>query len=520
MEMAYRGSRKGLSGWLTASCLLLLCSVLASFARDFALPVNAASRGTTNNPTGPNGIVFYAFSALTNGINEDGANPAAGLILTGGLLAGTTLNGGLQGVGTAYYLSPDATKFQAFHSFSGDSDGANPQGELTPFANSFFGTTLGGGSSGVGTVFLGQTNGSVSIVHSFASVQADTATSSDGASPNALLALLGGTVFGTTTAGGSSANGTVFSCNTNGSVSPLHNFTVLDSGAGTNSDGALPRGGLILSGGTLYGTASAGGSGGIGVVFSVSTNAGSFTNLHSFTALDSQTATNADGAIPLSGLTLANGTLYGTTVAGGQGGNGTVFSIGTNGLGFRVLHHFSSIDPLTGTNADGASPCAPLTLSGGLLYGTAPKGGFGGNGVVFSISTNGAQFQTLYSFTTPDPATGTNADGAIPVAGLLQVGNLLYGTTFSGGPGGVGMVFGLILPPAITSIVANPDGSVTLLFNGAANSTNIIQATSSLVAPVSWVNISTNVADAGGLWQFTDSNTAPPARFYRCYAIQ
>jgi uncharacterized repeat protein (TIGR03803 family) len=504
IEMADARSMTGSSRQLVWGSLLLLSSVLASFA-------------------GSGGIVFHPFTSLTNGVNPDGANPAAGLVLAGGFLTGTTLSGGTQAFGTAYHLSADGSGFQAFHSFAGPSDGANPQGELVAFGISFLGTTLGGGSSCVGTVFLGQTNGSVSIVHSFTSVQADTATNSEGASPTALLAMLGTTVYGTTTAGGSSANGTVFSCNTNGSVSVLHNFIVLDSGAGTNSDGAFPRGGLILSGGTLYGTASEGGSGGVGVVFCVSTNGGGFTNLHSFAALDSQTATNADGAIPLSGLTVANGALYGTTVAGGQGGNGTVFSIGTNGLGFTVLHHFSSTDPLTGTNADGASPCAPLTLSGGLLYGTAAKGGVGGNGVVFSVSTNGGQFQTLYSFTATDPIAGTNGDGALPLAGLLQGGNSLYGTTFAGGPGAAGTVFGLVLPlppPAITRITANPDGSVNLFFSSAANSTNVIQAASSLAAPVMWINISTNVADAGGHWQFTDSNTSPPARFYRCYAIQ
>jgi len=295
---------------------------------------------------------------------------------------------------------------------------------------------------------------------------------------------------------------------------------VLDSNTGTNADGALPYGGLILSGDTLYGTASAGGSSGAGVIFSVNANGSNFTTLHSFTPLDPLAATNADGAFPASGLALSNGVLYGTTYAGGYGGRGTVFSIQTNGVGFVVLHNFSATDPLTGTNSDGASPCSALALSGSNLYGTAAAGGAGAAGTVFSVSTNGTQFQTIHAFPAVDSSTGTNFDGALPVAGVLPVGNSLYGTTFSGGPGGVGTVFNLTIPypPAvITGIVPNPDGSATLYFLGGSGSTNIIQATASLMPPVTWRNVSTNVADAGGAWQFIETNTTNDTQFYRSY---
>jgi hypothetical protein len=74
-------------------------------------------------------------------------------------------------------------------------------------------------------------------------------------------------------------------------------------------------------------------------------------------------------------------------------------------------------------------------------------------------------------------------------------------------------------PPAvITNIVRNLDGSVTLHFLGGPNSTNIIQVTASLAPPSTWLNVSTNVADAGGAWQFTETNTTNYTRFYRSYA--
>jgi uncharacterized repeat protein (TIGR03803 family) len=236
--------------------------------------------------------------------------------------------------------------------------------------------------------------------------------------------------------------------------------------------------------------------------------------------MDSVAATNTDGAMPLGGLVLSNNTLYGTTYAGGHGGRGTVFSLQTNGLNFTVLHQFTPVHSSTGTNADGASPCAALILSSNVLYGTASAGGAGAAGTVFSLNTNGAQFITLRSFAAV-ASNGTNTDGAFPVAPVLLLGNSVYGTAFGGGPGAVGTVFSLPLPapPAvITNIVRNLNGSVTLYFQGAAYSTNVIQATADLTSSSAWQNVSTNVADAAGAWQFTDLNTTGATRFYRSYA--
>ena len=64
----------------------------------------------------------------------------------------------------------------------------------------------------------------------------------------------------------------------------LYSFTAYPSGYSTNSDGANPEAGLILSGNTLYGTAEGGGSSGNGTVFRVNIDGTGFTNLHSFAA--------------------------------------------------------------------------------------------------------------------------------------------------------------------------------------------------------------------------------------------
>ena len=95
------------------------------------------------------------------------------------------------------------------------------------------------------------------------------------------------------------------------------------------SAGAEPVAGLILSGNTMYGTAYDGGTGN-GTVFAVNINGTGFTNLHTFTATRTNSSgvyTNSDGAYPQAGLILSGNTLYGTASVGGDWGVGTVFSL-------------------------------------------------------------------------------------------------------------------------------------------------------------------------------------------------
>jgi uncharacterized repeat protein (TIGR03803 family) len=77
---------------------------------------------------------------------------------------------------------------------------------------------------------------------------------------------------------------------------------------------------LILSGNTLYGTASQGGSSGKGTVFVLNIDGTGFTTLYTFTG-------GSDGATPYGGLILSDNTLYGTAGYGGSFGFGTVFSL-------------------------------------------------------------------------------------------------------------------------------------------------------------------------------------------------
>jgi uncharacterized repeat protein (TIGR03803 family) len=383
---------------------------------------------------------LHSFKAATGPdyTNSDGDQPWAGLITNsaGNTLYGTTAGGGSANAGTVFAVNTDGTGFTNLYSFSADpepdytnSDGASPFAGLALSGNTLYGTARDGGSSGHGTVFAVNTDGTgFTNLHTF--------TGSDGGSPYAGLILSGDTLYGTA--------GTVFKLNLDGTgFTNLHRFT--------GSDGGGPNG-LLLSGDTLYGTAAGGGSGGAGTVFALKADGTEFTNLYSFTATSGPHLTNSDGAYPQAGLILAGNTLYGTAFGGGSSGNGTVFAVNTKGTGFTNLHSFTiGSGPLDlPSNSDGVNPQAGLVLSGNTLYGTARQGGTSGNGTVFAINTNGADFTTLHSFTATACDSCPNSDGINPLAGLVLSGNTLYGTAAKGGTSGYGTVFSLSFPPQLS----------------------------------------------------------------------
>src|SRR5882724_11927954 len=121
--------------------------------------------------------------------------------------------------------------------------------------------------------------------------------------------------------------------------------SVLASGAGSNTAATIysfdvcPTGNSPVSelasdaAGNLYGVTAQGGdarSGG-GVVFEISA-AGTYSVLHEFGTIA------YDGFYPQGALTVLGGKLYGTTSAGGEGAQGTVFSMDLDGAGYAILH--------------------------------------------------------------------------------------------------------------------------------------------------------------------------------------
>lgn len=461
------------------------------------------------------------FHVLHSFNGTDGAQVEAGLVISNETLYGTTKVGGAHNWGTIYSVNAGGANFTTLYNFYGlysgtGTDGGTPVGSLVVASAVLYGTASQGGVGTSGTVFamtttgLG-TNDIMSALHAFSSPSSTYPLwiNSEGAAPAANLILSGATLYGTTSTGGANGNGTVFSVGTNGTnFKVLHTFAATGGPLAGNVDGANPVAGLTLADGVLYGTASAGGGNGMGVVYSLGTNGTDFKVLHTFAATNSAGA-NLDGRSPEAPLILAGSRLYGTAFYGGTDGLGTVFSLNTNGGGFTVLRTFTIAD-----HNNGADPPSGLLLAAGRLYGTTLYGGTNGYGNIFVMSIDGSSFTNLYSFS-------GGKDGSFPYGTLIMSSNTLYGTAYGGGENGdYGVVFSLQLASAaastITDIMHNADGSVTLNGLSSPGSSNRVLATTNLAAPVFWQTLSTNTAGVTGAWRFTDSQVGSyRLRFYR-----
>ena len=304
---------------------------------------------------GTNGTYTRLYSFMNNATS--GYQPLGSLTLsTGGTtLYGMTYGGGASGYGTIFKIGTNGT-YTHLYSFKGNStSGTNPEGSLTLSSDgkTLYGMTYGGGSSGYGTIFkIIGTNGTYTHLYSFKG------NSTSGKAPYGSLTFSsdGKTLYGTTSRGGSSTNGTIFKIGTNGTYTHLHSFT------GSANDGKWPVGSLTLSSDdtTLYGMTLRGGSQNLGSIFKIGTN-GTYTHVHSFTG------GVADGIYPRGSLTFsADGkTLFGMSDLGGAAtgdGKGTIFRIGTNGT-YTHLYSFQ------GNSTSGWSPKGDLTLGGSTLYG-------------------------------------------------------------------------------------------------------------------------------------------------------
>ncbi len=248
----------------------------------------------------------------------------------------------------------------------------------------------------------------------------------DGTAPRygALVFDQAGSMYGTTSSGGSGGNGTVYKLTRSGG-----NWTEQTLYGFSGPDGSAPFNGLVLDAvGNLYGTTVQGGQNGFGVVFELSPSGGGWTErvLYSF-------QNGNDGSYPAAGLTFdPSGNLYGATTNGGSGGAGTAFKLTPSGGGwnFNVIQSFV-----------GAHNCGPLGNvsldSAGNVYGTTLCGGSLGLGNVFKLTASGGgyTYTSLYDFT-----GGT--DGRRPISDVAfdSVGNL-YGTASAGGRNASGVVW-------------------------------------------------------------------------------
>ena len=210
---------------------------------------------------------------LLYGITGSVGSALTFVMVSAGILYGTTAGGGTYGQGMIYSLAPPASPGATWtetvlHTFAGGSaDGMSPWSPVViGSGGALYGSTVGGGASNAGTIFSltpPATSGGAwteAVLYEFPSLHDRL--------PNPGPVTLGktGVLYGTTATGGASDVGTIFALKPPASPGGpwaevlLHTFT--------GSDGAEPTGGLVLgAGGILYGVTTAGGSGGQGTEF-------------------------------------------------------------------------------------------------------------------------------------------------------------------------------------------------------------------------------------------------------------
>ncbi|HEV2382744.1 MAG TPA: choice-of-anchor tandem repeat GloVer-containing protein [Terriglobia bacterium] len=458
------------------------------------------SRGQTST------LGTFTTLVVFNGSN--GYEPEPLVQGTDGNLYGTTLQGGgttacSEGCGTIFKVTPtgNLTTLYRFCANQNCTDGDNPLAGLTLGTDGdFYGTTYGGGAIGWGTVFKISREGTLTTLHSFAGYP------DDGGLPSApLVQATDGNFYGTTYEGGSSlvcqfGCGTVFKITPGGTLTTLHAFD--------GTDGSLPAAGLVQGiDGSLYGTTDSGGVNSVGTVFRITSPGNTLVTLHSFE--------DVDGAIPAGALVQAgSGNFYGTATSGGLdaklcaiGSNascGTVFKI-TSGGTLTTVHRFDG--------ADGGHPDGLLVqATDGSLYGSTLAGGADGSGTIFKMTSGGA-ITTLHPFSGNDGFLA--AGGLVQATNGTFYGVTLEGGTSNSCLGGCGTIFSesVGLSPFVTTLPTSRaiGQRVAILGNNLTGTTSVtFNGTPAAFAVVSSTEISTTVptgATTGPVQVVTPSGT-------------
>ena len=448
----------------------------------------------------PKTMAGGVFTTLHSFDGTNGAVPEATLVQgADGALYGTTIGGGTNGVeyggdGTVFRISTNGA-FRTL-TFLDRAFAASPQAGLVPRGDgSFLGTTHHGGPIDFGAVFKISPEGAFAVVTNFYWPVAEY--------PNGLVATGDGSFYGTAAYGGTN-EGPVGACGSVFKVAADGTLTILASFNGTN--GANPQAKLLRGDdGAYYGTTVNGGTnGGWGTVFKMTPD-GTLTSLFSFNG--------TNGAAPMAPPTqAADGSLYGTTSAGGIYFDGTPYT--GYGTIYKVAPDGTCTTLVLFDNTNGALPAfgGLLRARDGSFYGTTARGGEFQRGTVFRLTTNGL-LTTVVSF--------SPADGREPSAGLVQTGDgSFYGVTMSGGEDEVGTIFRLqLLPDApLLQCAVAPGGGLQLTWNAIPGNQYQLQS-SPEVSPADWQDsgrpiIATNTSIT------TSASTGPGLeRYYRVVVL-
>ncbi|HWY56158.1 MAG TPA: choice-of-anchor tandem repeat GloVer-containing protein [Terriglobales bacterium] len=366
---------------------------------------------------------------------SDGSGPWSNYFISDakGNLYAATAAGGTYGAGVVFMLSPTG-KETILYEFKGQSngDGAAPHGHLTFDAKgNIYGTTQEGGTNGTGTVYeLSPKSGGgwkEKVIYTFS------AAGADGTAPSAGMTIgADGTMYSTTPDGGAFGAGTVFSLK---KTSTGWKQTVIQNLNGS-SNGGYPYEGLMMdAAGNLYGAAPTGGASGQGVIYRLSHTRQGWvdTVLHSFTGQNG----DGSGLYWIDLISDTSGNIYGATSFGGTNGTGTVwelvYSERKKTYSEKILYEFGG-----NGSGDGNNPYGGLAMDAkGNLYGATLNGGPSNIGTCYKLTKRGKTWKEtiLHSF------TGAN-DGNQPTGNpYIDAKGRLYGMTQTGGTSNFGIVY-------------------------------------------------------------------------------
>ncbi|HUB25737.1 MAG TPA: choice-of-anchor tandem repeat GloVer-containing protein, partial [Tepidisphaeraceae bacterium] len=214
--------------------------------------------------------------------------------------------------------------------------------------------------------------------------------------------------------------------------------TTLYSFMGGPTDGKGPYGPLTQVGSTIYGTTLYGGENGDGTIFALNANPYNGVSIvHSFSG------TAADGYGPPQGnLVSVGSTLYGLNELGDD-----VFAYST------ANNTVSPVAYLNGNDGENPHALTESTQSSSIFYGTASGGGSADEGALFELNLASDQIIALHSF------LSIPYDGVGPLGPVIQSGDMLYGETSGGGDAGGGVIFSYDLDNGAYTILHNFGGS-------------------------------------------------------------
>lgn len=288
-----------------------------------------------------------------------GADPD-NVVVSEDYIYGSCFSGGSENAGTLFRIKTDGSGLQVvdFGTLFG-----NPV-SLSLSDNVLYGTTIQGGSDDEGVIFKinADFTGGLQVIASFALGYKDPNYESVTVNDNAMFLFIYND--------SDPHSGYIIKINKDGSEANILAGMPVCYG-----------GNIILLNDNLYCLILDANGGGL--IGKMKTDATGWTILHYFNA----------GEYPRH-IVLSGNTLYGVTQYGGINNSGKLFKINVNGTGFEYLFEF----PSEGPDDVSVNSIPDLKISGSYLYGTNYYGGTAGLGSLFRMGIDGSGYKILYNF--------------------------------------------------------------------------------------------------------------------------